>query len=142
MKLMPRLTLALVALALCLPAVTAEPASDTVADGIVAYYFHGDVRCRTCRTLEAYSEEAITGGFAGEVASGRLRWRAVNTDEAENAHFVKDFQLVTKALVLVEYRDGKVVRFEDLKLIWQLVGDKAGFLKYVRDATAEFLKEG
>ena len=126
-----------VGLVLAMPVVAADP----VEDGFVAYYFHGKLRCKTCRTLEALSQEAITKGFADELESGRLEWRAINTDEPENVHFVKDFELVTKALVLVEYRDGKVTRHQDLKLIWQLVGDKEGFLKYVRDSTREFIEE-
>ena len=108
---------------------------------IVAYYFHGNMRCATCRKLEAYSKEAITEGFAEELASGQLAWRVVNTDEKENAHFVKDFELVTKSLVLAEIRNGEVVRFENLKLIWQLVRDQDGFLKYVRDSTRDFMEK-
>jgi len=109
------------------------------ATEFVAYYFHGNVRCATCRKLEAYSEEAITDGFPSELASGRLAWRVVNTDEPANAHFVQDFELVSKSLVLVEYHGGEVTRFKNLTLIWQLVRDKDGFVKYVRDATREFL---
>ena len=110
--------------------------------GVVAYYFHGNKRCSTCRKLEAYSEEAITGGFVTELESGEILWRTVNTDNAANAHFITDFELVTKSLVLVEYRDGEVVRWKNLKLIWQLVREKDGFLTYVREATGEFLENG
>ncbi len=109
---------------------------------VVVYYFHGNFRCKTCRTIEAYSEEAITKGFADQLASGRLTWRVVNTDEPENKHFVQDFELVTKSLVLVEYLDDKVTRHENLKQVWQLVRDKERFLDYVRTATREFLSKG
>ena len=118
----------------------ATAATDS-GSAIVAYYFHGNLRCKTCQMIEAYSEEAITQGFADELASGQLAWRVVNIDEAQNKHFVKDFELVTKSLVLVSFRDGEVVRFENLKLVWQLVRDKDGFLKYVRDGTREFIGE-
>jgi len=138
----------LVALAVAGPAAAVDnPSTSTAADvqapgtEIVAYYFHGKLRCKTCKALEAFSEEAISEGFPDQLADGSLSWRVVNTDEPENKHFVTDFELVTKALVLVEYRDGEVTRFEDLKLIWQLVRDKDGFLKYVRDATREFIGE-
>ena len=124
----------------------AESSTATAAaapgNGIVAYYFHGNKRCSTCRKLEAYSEEAIAGGFASELDSGELVWRVVNTDDAANAHFVTDFELVTKSVVLVEYRDGEVVRWKNLKLVWQLVRDKDGFITYVREATEDFLAEG
>ena len=57
--------------------VSAEEPSGNEATGasvqtprFVAYYFHGNMRCATCRKLEAYSEEAITKGFAED-----LPWR-------------------------------------------------------------------
>jgi hypothetical protein len=120
-----------------------ETASTAEIDNaVVAYYFHGNKRCSTCRKLEAYSEEAITGGFAAELEAGEIQWRTVNTDQSDNAHFVTDFELVTKSLVLVEYRNGDVVRWQNLKLIWQLVREKDGFITYVREGTREFLEEG
>jgi hypothetical protein len=121
--------------------VAATPATDSDS-GIVAFYFHGNKRCSTCRKLEAYSEEAVTGGFASELNGGELEWRVVNTDDKANAHFITDFELVTKSVVLVEYRDGEVVRWKNLNLVWQLVGDEDGFVRYVRDETRDFLAEG
>lgn len=112
------------------------------ADGVVAYYFYGDVRCATCRKLEAYSNEAITAGFPMEIESGDLVWRAVNVDGQEDAHFVDDFQLVTKAVVLVEYRDGNLTRWENLDKIWTLVRNKENFVQYVQTETRGFLEAG
>lgn len=122
------------------PAAANAPATDTATPQIVAYYFHGDMRCTTCRKIEAYSEEAINQGFVEELASNQLHWRVVNTDQKDNKHFVNDFELVTKSVVLVEYEDDKVVRFENLNKIWQLVGDKDDFTKYVRDETQKFIE--
>ena len=120
---------------------TAAVAPQTLDVEVVAYYFHGNLRCRTCKTIEAYSEEAIQSEFADELASGRLVWRVVNIDEPENKHFVKDFELVTKSLVLTEYQDGEVTRWENLKQVWQLVRDKEQLLAYVRSSTRRFLQE-
>jgi hypothetical protein len=129
-----------------LPAIAETPKGsekttlEAIDSGIVAYYFHGNFRCATCRKLEAYSEEAITKGFADELKSGELIWRTVNTDETENKHFTEDFQLVTKSVVLVKYKDGKVEDFKNLKLVWQLVGDEEGFIRYVRNETRSFIE--
>jgi hypothetical protein len=126
------------------PAVSAqEPnkgaVSDAVADGVVAMYFHGNARCATCRKIEAYADEAIAQGFVDELESGRLTWRVVNIDESANKHFIEDFQLVTRSVVLVEYRDGKVLRWENLDKVWQLVRSKDKFVSYVDGETREFL---
>jgi hypothetical protein len=126
------------------PAVSAqEPnkgaVSDAVADGVVAMYFHGNARCATCRKIESYADEAISQGFVDELESGRLTWRVVNIDESANKHFIEDFQLVTRSVVLVEYRDGKVLRWENLDKVWQLVRSKDKFVSYVDGETREFL---
>jgi len=113
--------------------------SDAIADGVVAMYFHGNARCATCRKIEAYADEAIAQGFVDELESGRLTWRVVNIDESANKHFIKDFQLVTRSVVLVEYRDGKVLRWENLDKVWQLVRSKDRFVSYVDGETREFL---
>ncbi len=117
-----------------------EPTVEAPDSGIVAYYFHGNFRCATCKKLEAYSDEAITKGFVDELKSGELIWRTVNTDAAEHKHFTEDFQLVTKSVVLVEYQDGKVKRFENLKRVWHLVGDEEDFIQYVRGETRSFIE--
>jgi hypothetical protein len=116
--------------------------SDAVADGVVAMYFHGNARCATCRKIEAYADEAIAQGFVDELESGRLTWRVVNIDESANKHFIEDFQLVTRSVVLVEYRDGKVLRWENLDKVWQLVRSKDKFVSYVEGETREFLGTG
>jgi hypothetical protein len=111
------------------------------ADGVVVYYFHGAARCETCMKFEAYSGEVLNGTFGKELADGRLTWRAVNVEEPANEHFVKDFELTTRALVVARYRGGKVASSCDLVTIWDLVGDKPAFMKYVEDNVRAYLKE-
>jgi len=121
----------------------ASDASDTPASSaehrIVAYYFHGNARCKTCRAIESYSQEALESGFPDELADGRLEWQVVNTDESQNAHFVKDFQLVSKALVLVEYSGSEAGELKVLQKVWRLTGDKDAFLAYVQQETRDML---
>ena len=117
-------------------------AAQTPSTGVVAYYFHGDFRCRTCLAIESQAHETITAAFADELASGRLTWRALNIEQPENEHFVEDFQLVTRSLVLVAYRDGAVARWKNLDKVWQLVRDEELFSQYVRESTRAFLNEG
>lgn len=109
------------------------------AHSVVAYYFYGNVRCQTCRKLEAYTSESIRTTFTNELAAGRLQWRTVNVDEPANEHFVKDYDLTSRAVVLVELVDGQQARWKDLVQIWDLVGDKEKFQKYIADETTAFL---
>lgn len=106
---------------------------------VVAYYFHVTVRCPTCRTIEAYSKEAIEKGFAGDLKNGAIEWRLVNVQLPENRHFVQDYRLFTRSLVLVKVRDGKQVEWRNLEKVWDLVGDKADFVKYVQANVKTYL---
>ena len=98
---------------------------------IIAYYFHVTVRCTTCRTIEAYSRETITNHFKNDLDRGRLDWRVVNVQLPQNRHFVKDYQLFTKSVVLVHIANGKQQSYKILNDVWELVGDKARFQAYV-----------
>jgi hypothetical protein len=106
---------------------------------VVANYFHTTQRCTTCRALEALSSETITGKFASELARGTLEWRTVNVQLPENRHFIQDYQLFTKSLVLVEFKDGRETGHKVLEKTWELVGDKAAFADYVVREVRAFL---
>jgi hypothetical protein len=106
---------------------------------VIAYYFHVTVRCQTCRTIEAYSKEAIDKGFAGDLKNGAIEWRLVNVQLPENRHFIQDYRLFTRSLVLVKVRDGKQVEWRNLEKVWDLVGDKADFVKYVQTNVKDYL---
>ncbi len=108
-------------------------------DRIIATYFHGDRRCATCRKLEAYSREALETGFAEELGDSTLVWRTVNYDRAENKHFLKDYGLFTKALVLSRTRSGEEVGWKNLDKIWELVRNKEDFIKYVQGEMRGFI---
>lgn len=124
------------------PAIGSAVDTNNPGTGVVAYYFHGSFRCRTCLAIERQARETIAAGFPEELASGALRWQPINVEEPANEHFVEDFKLVTRSLVLVLYRDGKVQRFQTLDKVWQLVRDEDMFSDYVRDSTRNFLIEG
>lgn len=137
------LILAAVALGFVTHAAGEAPApAPAAADGVVAYYFHGNVRCATCRKIEALADEAIHSAFPAELESGALAWSVVNIDEPDDKHFIEDFQLVTRSVVLAEYRGGEVVRYTNLDRVWQLVRDEAAFMAYVQDETRAFLGQG
>ncbi len=117
----------------------AARAADT-GEKVIAYYFHGNVRCPTCYKLEKYSREAIEGNFKDELASGKLEFKVVNVEERDNEHFVNDYGLYTKSLVLSKVKNGKEAGWKNLDKIWELVGNKQVFIDYVTREIREFQK--
>ena len=118
--------------------VSAQPSSHK----IVAYYFHTNTRCDTCRKIEAYSHEAIEKGFETALKNGTLELRVVNYEEPENRHYIKEYKLVSKSLILVNMVDGKQTEWTNLKLVWELVKNKEAFLNYVRGEVKNYLAKG
>lgn len=117
----------------------AAPAPSSPPVKIVAYYFHVSVRCVTCRAIEQYSREALEQGFREELKKGAIEWRPVNVQLLENRHFIQDYRLFTRSLVLVKMKDGKQVEWRNLDKVWELVGRKGEFLKYVQTNVKAYL---
>lgn len=112
------------------------------AHKVVAYYFHTNTRCSTCIKIEQYSKEAIEKGFPEELKNGTLEMRIVNYESPENRHFMQDYKLVSKSLILVNTVNGKQTEWTNLKVVWQLTGRKEAFLNYVRGEIRKYLAKG
>jgi hypothetical protein len=108
---------------------------------VVAYYFHGQVRCVSCVKIETLSRKVITEGFPKDLKSGRLEFRDVNVEEHGNRHFIADYQLFSQSLVLVEFQDGRQVRWRNLEKVWTLLNSEREFVPYVQGGVSDFLKK-
>ena len=114
-------------------------AAELPADGLVAYYFHGETRCPTCRHIEAYAHEAIETGFADELTSGQVKWQVVNYEAPANEHFATDYEIVAPTVVLVRTSHGEPTDWRNLSRVWNLVGEKEAFVEYVQSEAREML---
>lgn len=121
------------------PAVVQDDAEKTESE-IVLYYFHGNRRCKTCRSIEAQAKEAIESRYGDELESGALKWKVFNLDEPANEHFIQDFDLVSGGLVVVEMNGDDVVRHVVLQDAWTLVRDEIKFMQYVQRSVREYLE--
>lgn len=110
-----------------------------IQDGVKVYYLHGNTRCPTCRTIEAYTQEAVQTGFADELRSGRVTWQVINYESPGNEHYATDYDVVAPNVVLAMFKDGKQVKWKGLPEVWEHVGDKAAFLTLVQTSLREFL---
>ncbi len=109
------------------------------APSVIATYFHTTFRCASCHKIQNFTEEALQKGFPEELASGKLKYRVVNIEEPGNEHYVQDYGLYTKSVVLSLQKDGKEVAFKNLDKVWQLLNDKDKFVSYIEGETKFFL---
>ena len=122
------------------PAGDGNPSVSARPDRVIVYYFHTTYRCPTCHKIENYTKEAVETGFSQALRDGRLVFQVLNVEEAPNAHFVQDYQLHTKSVVVVDIKNGQQARWKNLTKVWELVGKKEDFLKYIRDEVNLYLQ--
>lgn len=111
------------------------------SDHIVTYYFHGDFRCANCMKIEAYSKEGVENNFANEIKNGILLFEVINVEEPENRHFIRDFNLHTKSVVVVSYGGDRQIRYKNLDKVWDHLGSKDQFIEYVKNEVSAFVSE-
>ena len=119
------------------PAAKAPVAAKTAT----VYYFYTNTRCSSCTTIEAYTREAVEKNFQQDYKGWRVAFKGVNTDEPANAHFVQDYWLNSKSVVVQRYAGGKANRWARLDKVWTLLGDKDAFAAYVAGETRKLLDE-
>ncbi|UCC22166.1 MAG: hypothetical protein JSW23_10270 [Planctomycetota bacterium] len=121
-------------------ALTVSQSPKAAASKVVVYYFHGNARCTTCRKFEQYTLEALQDAFPEQLNDGSLQWQMVNVENPGNEHYVKDYQLYTKSIVLAKTENGKPAGWKNLKEIWELVRRKPAFVQYIQDEVRNCLE--
>jgi len=117
-----------------------EAESGSEGDKVIAYYFYGGVRCSSCMLLEKYTGDAMVKWFPDEISAGLVEWKPVDLEKSGNEHFVKDFNLYSKAVIVADTRDGRTVKWKNLDKVWTLLNDRDAFHQYVRAEVAAYLE--
>ncbi|NUM52359.1 MAG: hypothetical protein HUU46_01825 [Candidatus Hydrogenedentes bacterium] len=111
----------------------ASAAEITQTTDLVVYYFSEGKECITCEQIPLYARAALDGHFANEMKSGAIVWCAIDVDEPRNRHYIDEYGIYTKCIVLSRIAGGKQTRWKNLDKVWDLVYDKTAFIDYVRN---------
>lgn len=107
---------------------------------VVVYFFSTGKECTTCEQIPLYTQATIERNFAEALASGALVYRAIDVDLPQHEHFLSEYKIYTKSVVVEQRAGGKPVRWENLEKVWDLVYDEAAFEAYVREAVRAMLE--
>ena len=120
-------------------AVAAEPTAPEGATTTV-YYFHGERRCATCRSIERTAESVVREHFAEQMRSGDLVWKTVNFDSEENGHYVKELGLAGSGVVIARVTAaGDVSDHEVLQDVWRFARDEGRMRTYLLQEIEDYL---
>lgn len=114
-----------------------QPASvqdGPVDDGLIVYYFHGNVRCPTCESIESQARAVLQNSFASEIDDQEVIWRVCNYEEpsAAIAPLVKKFEIQVPVVVLARMSTGQVEAWKRLDDVWAFYDDEQVFAEYVQ----------
>ncbi|MGA2621014.1 MAG: nitrophenyl compound nitroreductase subunit ArsF family protein [Thermoguttaceae bacterium] len=115
-------------------------AADAPRDRVVVMYFHRTQRCPTCLKMGSYSEEAVKGGFATELAEGKVSFHYIDFQDEKNAAFTRAYGVAGPTLIVAKASGEKVAEYRNLTEIWTKVRDKDAFQEYVRTNVKSYLK--
>lgn len=116
-------------------------AAEALPNRVEVYYFHGNFRCVNCHNMEKWTRQTVESDFKKEIDSGKLTFKMINTDIKGSEHYMADYQLYTKSVVLALVKDGKEVRYENLTKVWDYLRSEEGFRRYVKGEIEKYLKE-
>jgi len=114
--------------------------SSSISDSkIIVYYFYTTARCASCHKIEEYTKQSLEKYFFDEITSGAINFQMINIDKPQNKHFIQDYQLYTKSVVLSKISDGKEVKFKNLDKVWNFLRNKNKFYEYIKEETNNFI---
>lgn len=116
------------------------PTSTT--DGVVMYYFHGNVRCPTCEAIESQSHAVLEKEFAGPLEQGEIVWKVVNFEADANADLRNRFEIQVAVVVLAKIKHGEIVDWKRLDQVWALWDDEPAFTAFMAREIEAMLDEG
>lgn len=114
-------------------------AASAVANGLVVYYFHGNMRCPTCRSIESQARETVQADFASEMDGGEIVWKILNYEKPAGEPLGKKFEVIQPVVVVARMKGGEIAEWKRLDRVWALVGDKLVFREYLRAQIAGML---
>ena len=112
------------------------------SDRLDIYYFHATARCNSCLKIEKFTRSAIETGFENELKNGKIVFKMVNIEKQENKHFITDYELYTKSVIVQQIKGGKPVKWSNLDKIWDLLDNETRFSLYIQDEVKKMTEAG
>ncbi len=108
-------------------------------DGKRLLLFHAQSRCATCLHLEKTIEKIL---LPSDTQEKIIEWMTIAYDVPENSDLAERFSVGTIAVILVDQKDGQLLRQRNLSQeLWPIINDDDAVTQLLSNAVAEFLDE-
>lgn len=106
---------------------------------VVMTYFVIGTRCASCMKIEALARETAEKDFARELRSNKVVFRVIDTDEPSNRHYLNDYKLTSKTVVISRRIDGSETAWKDMEKVWDLFDEAPAYHAYLGAQIREYL---
>jgi hypothetical protein len=110
-------------------------------DKLVVYYFHTNYRCNTCNKFESLTKDVLEQDFKNFGETGKIEYKLINIENEPNKHYVDEYKIVTKSLILSLEKKKIELQWKNLDKIWELVSDDDRFKNYIHKEIKMFLNQ-
>lgn len=110
------------------------------AEKIQIFLFHSTNRCYSCVTAGEYTKKILEQNFTQDFESGKIEFREVNIDLAENRELTDKFKAAGTSLFVNSIIDGEDNIKEDVQ-IWRLVNNEKSFVDYFSGKLRDLIGE-
>lgn len=116
----------------------ASPAVKSVDSEIRVYYMHGTIRCAACNRIERMTGQLLKDKYAKEMAAGKIKFTDIDFQEHEI--LAKHFNVTGSCVVVAEIRAGKIISYQRLDKVWELLNKPVEFDAYISKAVQTCMK--
>ena len=108
---------------------------------VVVYYFHRKFRCQSCEVLESTLKDTLQITYADHFGAGRLAMCVINVDAPENRHYLDKFDIFSNSVIIVEKKNGEILRSRAVESIWDVSQDRDAISHLLQAEVKGFLPE-
>lgn len=99
--------------------VQASVSAPVEQSGIQVTYFTTDVRCISCKTIEQLTLASVERLQQNPDLTGRVYFQTLNLDRPENRHFIEEYELSFKTVVVSHTDSDDVTHWIKLDDVWK-----------------------
>lgn len=96
------------------------------------FHFHPTRQCTSCITVGDYANATLMTYFADELASGKIVFRHINGELAENQALVEQYGVSSSSLMLGIYTSDSGFYHEENVKVWYRTDDQQRYMDYLK----------
>lgn len=102
-------------------------------------YFMTNYRCHSCHYIENMTVETLLTQFSKAMQDSTIIFRTINIDLPENNHYVDDYKLEFKSIIIEKIEADSVISWNKLDTLWNCIDKDIEFSGVIERSVNDYL---